>query len=222
VVDYLTHDIICGFLFPSENQEAFLKIFRVLREINYPLKTIISDDIVDIIGYPMRFYFPKAKIQLCQKHFADRLKTILGYHTSDKHKKFVDKVIVFLRKRTFKKKKEFEKLFSKYGNNDIYRDSLLNLYSKRIFLFHYLSNKNIPRDNNLIELYNSHLEGRLKTIKGFGSFDSASSFLNAWMIRRRTKKFSSCSKKFSYLNGKYSLEFVLKDDISLKEIQENT
>jgi len=45
------------------------------------------------------------------------------------------------------------------------------------------------------------------------------------MVRRRTKTFNSCSKKFSYLNGKTSLELVIKEDFSiettLKELYEN-
>jgi len=77
-------------------------------------------------------------------------------------------------------------------------------------LFNYLKVKDCPNNTNLIELYNSHLNGRLKTIKGFQDIASARRWLNAWMIRRRTKTLTDCEGKFKYLNKHCSLEFTIK------------
>ena len=79
-------------------------------------------------------------------------------------------------------------------------------------LFTYKQFKNCPSTNNIIESYNSHLNGRLKTIKGFDSYVSAERWLNAWMIRRRTKAFTDCGAPFKHLNGKCSLSQTLKKD----------
>lgn len=68
----------------------------------------------------------------------------------------------------------------------------------------------VPTTNNLIESFNSHLEGRLKTIKGFESFGHANVWLNAYFVRRRLKKFTDCQGKFKNLNGKTSIEMSLK------------
>ena len=68
--------------------------------------------------------------------------------------------------------------------------------------------KHTPRTNNLIESFNSHLQGRLKTIKGFESFNHAELWLNAYFLRRRTKKFTDCEGKFKSLNGKSSIEIT--------------
>ena len=77
-------------------------------------------------------------------------------------------------------------------------------------LFAYLHIPNCPNSTNLIELYNSHLQGRLKTIKGFESFASARTWLNAYLIRRRTKPFTDCDEKFKHLNKHACLELTIK------------
>lgn len=219
-VDYLTHDVVCGFLFASESRESFLKIFRILKDIDYPLQTVVCDDVLESLGFAMKYHYSYAKIQLCQKHYIDNMKKSLNFPRDKTHEVFIKQVIQYLRERSSTKGDEFLILFGEHESNQLYREVLLNLKGKERFLFHYLSSKDIPRDNNLIELYNSQLKGRLKTIKGFASYMTASRFLNAWMIRRRTKAFTDCSKRFCYLNGKQALQLVLQDSISLEEIEQ--
>ncbi len=220
-VDYLTHDIVCGILAPSENQEAFLKLFRLLKTINYPLKTIVSDNILETIEYPLNYHFLGVKVQLCLTHYVENIRRVLETRSKDKYVDILDQIKLFLRIREpySIKRKKFKELFSFCSPDDyLLQEVLKRIFKDRVFLFHYLRDKNIPRDNNLIEVFNSHLEGRLKTIKGFSSFKQAEQFLNAWMVRRRTIDFKSCCKKFNYLNGKKSLGLVLKDDFSLKKV----
>lgn len=53
---------------------------------------------------------------------------------------------------------------------------LRDLNLKHELLIRYLVDKNVPSTTNLIELFNSHLEARvrsIKGIKGFNSFHSA-------------------------------------------------
>ncbi len=73
-----------------------------------------------------------------------------------------------------------------------------------------MQHRHIPQTTNLIESYNSHLEGRLKTIKGFESFTHADNWLNAYFLRRRLKPFTDCSGKFATLNGTCSMEQTMK------------
>ena len=77
---------------------------------------------------------------------------------------------------------------------------------------------NCPNDTNLIELFNSHLNARLKSIKGFKSFESANRWLNAYLIRRRTRPFTSCEGKFAKLNHKCSLEMTIKKQAKWPDI----
>ena len=43
-------------------------------------------------------------------------------------------------------------------------------------------------------------------------------WLNAWMLRRRTKPFTDCEEPFKHLNGKCSLGIALKKDIKFPGI----
>jgi len=77
-----------------------------------------------------------------------------------------------------------------------------------------------PATTNIIESYNSHIQSRLKSIKGFKSFHSAERWLNAWMLRRRTKTLTDCDKPFKHLNGKMSIEQSIKKDAATASIIE--
>ena len=82
--------------------------------------------------------------------------------------------------------------------------------NRREELFAYLAIPDCPNTTNLIELYNSHLAGRLKTIKGFEGFEGAKRWLNAYLIRRRAKPLTDCKVKFKHLNKHASLELSIK------------
>lgn len=90
-------------------------------------------------------------------------------------------------------------------------DILVEVRRRKDELFAFRQIQDCPNSTNLIESYNSHLNGRLKTIKGFQSFVSARAWLNAWLIRRRTKTLTDCRGKFRHLNGLASLQMTIKD-----------
>ena|GEM_PF-6948598 len=75
---------------------------------------------------------------------------------------------------------------------------LKEIYDRKSVLFGYLVFKNtkqgskfpikyLPRTTNIIESYNSHLQGRLSSIRGFENFKTANNWLNAYFLRRRIK-----------------------------------
>ena len=90
------------------------------------------------------------------------------------------------------------------------QDIIWEIKRRREVLFNYMKVPGCPNNTNLIELFNSHLNARLESMKGFQSFESAKRWLNGWMIRRRTKTFTDCKAKFKYLNKHCSLEFTIK------------
>lgn len=75
------------------------------------------------------------------------------------------------------------------------------------YLINYLKypHLNIPNTTNLIEGYNSQLETRLSSIKGFETIKTAENYINAWIIKRRFTKFTDCKKQFKKLNKKTPL-----------------
>ncbi len=213
-IDYLTHDIPVGLLATGESHVAFVQLFRMLRQCNYPLKVVVCDDRMTVRSALSKAY-PKAKIQLCQNHFLENLRRVLHVRTENTYHRF----FTSLRDRVFLKAKDeqaisqaLQYVLKRYGQQDtLVRDIIFEIYERSEILFQYLTIPGCPRDTNLVELYNSHLQGRLKSIKGFESFAGAQRWLNAWMIRRRTKTLTDCDEKFKRLNGYPSLFWTIKD-----------
>jgi transposase-like protein len=203
-LDYLSHDIPVFRLAPSESYQSWLKYFGYLKSIKYPLKIVVCDD-NENIRRAAKYIFPRALIQLCHNHYLENIRKALRTRTEEEYIPFVEdlKRELFSLKLTVKtfRKRSF-KLFNKYQHDDTCVRYLLRINEliKELTAAHYV--KKSPRDTNLIELFNSHLEARLKSIKGFKSFVHAEQWLNAYILRRRFKAFTDCSKKFRYLNGK--------------------
>lgn len=97
------------------------------------------------------------------------------------------------------------------------RKLITDLKEHQEYLLNYLKypHLNIPRTTNLIEGYNSQLELRLNSIRGFESSETAENYINAWIIKRRFSKFTDCKKYFKNLNGKTPLECA---DVDISDI----
>lgn len=209
-LDYLSHDIPVFRLALSESYDAWLKYFGYLKSVKYPMKIVICDDNQNIRD-AAKYIFPNVIIQLCQNHFLENIRRDLQTRTEEKYQEFVDdlKRELFSMKlmiNTFRKRSY--KLFEKYVHNEVAVKYLLkiNEYTQELTASAYV--RKAPRTTNIIESYNSHLEGRLKTIKGFEGFYTAEKWLNAYILRRRFKSFTDCCRKFGYLNGKNAISFT--------------
>jgi len=163
----------------------------------------------------LRRIYPKAKIQLCHNHYFENLRQYLLIRTEEKYRHFFYELKEAFHTKHHPKKREAKlaHITYKYALKDETPLGIMaDIINRDDELFAYKKIKNCPSTNNIIESYNSHLSGRLKTIKGFDSYASADRWLNAWMIRRRTKNFTDCQKPFKHLNGKCSLSQTLKKD----------
>jgi len=189
-IDYLTHDIVIGILAPSENEEAFLKFFRLLKTANYPLQAVVCDDRSSLIP-ALKHYFPHSLVQLCQNHYLENIRQNLHIRTEATHQRF----FALLQKRVFApdvtlrvRNLRLHELYLQTAKHDLVRQAIIvDIYKRRRELFSCVNIPHCPHDTNLIELFNSHLQARLKSIKGFKSFRGAERFLNAYVLRRRTK-----------------------------------
>ena len=220
-IDYLTHDPIVGVLSGSESEEAFLKLFRLLKTCNYPLQIVVADD-RSSLNPALKRYYPKAHIKLCQNHYIENIRQQLHIRTDLRHQHFFHSLCqhVF---QEYKDEKQLDNalhhVLTKRAGNDLLRQMIvMDIHRRRNELFAYAKIPHCPKNTNLIELFNSHLNGRLKTIKGFKSFQAAERWLNAYLIRRRTKPFTDCQGKFKKLNGKTSLETTLKKQVQWPDI----
>ncbi len=186
----------------------------MLKALNYPLQVAICDD-SSTLKLALNRVYPKAKVQLCLNHYFENLRQYLSIRTDEKYRLFFyDLKEAFSAKHhPLKREAKLSAINYKYGRKD---ETLLKVMAdierRKDELFAYKNVQHCPSTNNIIESYNSHLQGRLKTIKGFQSFRSAERWLNAWMVRRRTKTFTDCNTPFKHLNGKCSLFQTLKKD----------
>ena len=216
-IDYLSHDIPVFEFAPSENYESWLKYFGYLKSIKYPLQIVVCDD-NENIKMAARYIFPNVLIQTCQNHFLENIRKDLFVRTEEKYREFVFDLKRELFSRKINKKdfqKRALKLVKKYTGNEIALRYLLKIERHFEELTAASLIPRTPKDTNLIELYNSHLQARLKSIKGFKSFSSAEKWLNAYILRRRFRPFRDCSQKFRNLNGKNSISQTLKKEAIL-------
>lgn len=214
--DYLSHDIPHFKLSPSENYHSSLSYFQSLRLLNYPLRCLVSDDNVSFKLAALKVY-PKTVIQTCTNHFKENIRRSLGTRSNQTYQPFVKEL-----EELFKKKRsepEFtrlaQKIYYQWKDDRLTQSIMLDLAKRKDELIGYTKVPLAPYTTNLIEAYNSHLQGRLKALKSFSSFYYAQRWLNGYILKRRLTKFTDCRKKFKNLNGTSSLEQTLKANVSL-------
>lgn len=215
-VDYQTHDIPHYKLSVAENYQTCLSFFSSLRLLSYPLQAIICDENTNIYE-AARYVYPKVVIQLCQNHYKENIRRSLDLTVNQQYITFMKLVEeLFLFKRTpddFNHKAKL--ILSKCSQDPLCTAVLADIYRNQNLLLGWRDGKHIPTTTNLIESFNSHLQGRLKTVKGFESFKHADLWLNGYFLRRRTKKFTNCMGKFRSLNGWSSLQKSKKPDVDI-------
>ena len=210
-IDYLSHDIPHGDLFLAEDEDSFSLFFQKLKDIGYYPDIVIADDRAGL-KQALNKVFPYARLQLCHVHFLENIRQLLNIRTDDSYSHFFNS----LNAHVFKVKKGnriikglMHVFYKRTHGNKMLQNIITGIKHRQTELFNYLQYKNCPNNTNLIELYNSHLKARLKSIKSFQSFASARRWLNGYLIRRRTKPLTDCKTKFKKLNGFASLQFTI-------------
>lgn len=220
-IDYETHDILFGILVPAEDEQAFLKFFQILKSLNYPLKIVVADD-RSSLPLALKKVYPEIPLQLCQNHYLENIRQALHLRTDPTNSHFFNS----LKKHVFDDYENDEKLNTalhhvlteRCGDNVTLQAIVITIGLRRKELFAYKQMPNCPNNTNLIELFNSHFNPRLKATKGFKNEDHANLILNGMIIRRRTKEFTDCSPKFKHLNGITSLRMALKKQAEWPEM----
>lgn len=220
-IDYETHDILFGILAPSEDEQAFLKIFSTLKRLNYPLQIVVADD-RSSLPTALKRTFPFTPLQLCQNHYIENIRKNLRLRTDPTHLHFFNS----LKKHVFDEYTDDKGLdaalhyvLTNRCEGIFQREQIvMDIHKRRTELFAYALVKNCPDNTNLIELFNSHFNARLKSLKGLKTEAHALLWLNGLLLRRRTKPFTDCSLKFKHLNGKSSLQMSIKKQAQWPEI----
>lgn len=215
-VDYTTHDIPHFVLAKSESYAVCKKFFASLNLMGYPLMVTVSDDNRNIYETAPHS-FPAVVTQLCHVHFLRSMRLNLEPQHNSIHLQFLrDVKQLFLVKRS---EQDFDtrarKLLLMYQEYRELTEIMLNIAHRKEHLLGYLKRKGVPVTTNLVESYNSQLQARLASIKGFESTQHAQLWLNAYFLKRRTQKLTDCTGKFKKLNGTSSLELSKKPNTDL-------
>lgn len=220
-IDYETHDILFGMVAAAEDIQTFETFFSILKTLNYPLRVVVADD-RSSLPLGLKRVYPGIPVQLCQNHYLENIRQQLHIRTDPTHQHFFNS----LKLHVFDEYENDEQLntalhhvFTECCENIPSRQQIvMSIHQRRNELFAYKTIPNCPNNTNLIELFNSHFNARLRTLKGFKTEQHALLWLNGLILRRRTKNFTDCSPKFNYLNGKCSLQMSLKLGVEFPEI----
>ncbi|MBI2990008.1 MAG: transposase [Candidatus Magasanikbacteria bacterium] len=220
-IDYETHDILFGILSHAEDEKTFLAFFHTLKTLNYPLQAVVADDRTSL-PLALKQVYPGIRVQLCLNHYLENIRQQLHIRTDGTHRHFFNA----LKKHVFDHYENDEQLTTalrqvwtnRCEQVPLRQTILLQIHQRRTELFAYHTIVNCPNNTNLIELFNSHFNARLKSLKGFKTKAHAMLWLNGLIIRRRTKPFTDCGSKFKHLNGKCSLEMSIKKQAEWPEI----
>lgn len=189
--------------------------------MGYNLRLLVCDD-DDAIKMAAHYVYPNLMIQTCQNHFLEGVRRDLNVRSSKTYQLFFLNIEAVLRKKldSFSFNLKLQEVYKEFrGAEDPHVSFWVSeMIRRKEELLAYQKYPNSPSTTNLIEAYNSHLEGRLRALKGFESFHSANLWLNGYILRRRLKPFTDCGFSFRHLNGKRSLERVLKGGLTLPQI----
>lgn len=215
-VDYQSHDIPTYKLGVNEGYLTLLKFFSSLKLANYPLQAMVCDDNSATRDACLNV-FPGAVIQLCQNHYKQNVRDCFDLKNDVIHPEFVRGIedLLSCKRNIDDHNKRSRDLFDRWKGDPLCLAILADLAKSSDLLLGWRNFKGLPTTTNLIECFNSHLQGRLKSVKGFESMSHADTWLNGYFLRRRTKKLTDCEGKFRSLNGKTPLQMSKNPHLDL-------
>ena len=210
-VDYFRHDIPVFTLAPSENYQSWAKYFSYYRIFAHHPSLLVCDDNVNI-KMAARNTFPTVKIQTCYNHFKENIRRELHIRSDTTYKPFMRRIESILKGKLSDEtlNRWLFALYRDYHNDPVCLSVLTNIEKYKSELLAYRGIPQAPFTSNLMESFNSHLEARLFSLKHFHSVAHARLWLNGYILKRRCTKFTSCSRKFAFLNGKTGIQMTQK------------
>jgi hypothetical protein len=215
-IDYFRHDIPVFTVSSSENYQSWARLFSYFRIINHYPQLVVCDDNVNL-KMAARSRFPGCRIQTCYNHFKENIRRYLHTRSDNTYKEFMRRIESIL--STKLSQDVFNRwmflLYRDYQHDPVCLSVLTNIERYKEELLAYRGISQAPLTTNLIESYNSHLESRLFSLKGFNSPVHAKLWLNGYVLKRRFTKLTSCGAKFRFLNGKCGIELTKKENLVL-------
>lgn len=217
-IDYFRHDIPIFIVAPSENYQSWSKYFFHFRLLNHHPQLAICDDNINL-KMAARYHFPMVKIQTCFNHFKENIRRDLHVRSDKFYKPFMRRIESILDSSQKLSDETFNKwlwtLYRDFKGDSLALQILTNIEKYKQELLAYRGIPQAPLTNNLIEGLNSHIEKRLQKIRSFQTIKYARLWFNGLILKKRFTKFTDCSVRFSYLNGKRGVDQTKKERIDL-------
>lgn len=215
-IDYFTHDIPICIIAPSESYASWSRYFSYFRIIAQRPELLVCDDNVNL-KMAARSILPQVRIQTCYNHFKENIRRSLRVRSDEQYRPFMKRI-----EEIFKVKmnddainKKLFMLFRDYHTDPIALSILTNIQRYMPELTAYRGIPQSPITTNIIEGLNSHLEARLHPLRSFQSVAYAKLWMNAYILKRRTTKWTDCTGKFRLLQGKTGLERTIKQGLDV-------
>jgi len=219
-IDYLRHDVPVFTLAPSENYQAWRKFFSYFRILTVYPKLAVCDDNLNL-KMAVRSAFPSVKVQTCYNHFKENIRRDLHIRSdkTNQYRDFMRRIESVLDSKNKLSDETFNHwlfcLYRDYKYDLVALNILTNIEKYKPELLAYRNIPQAPLTTNLIEGMNSHIEKRLVKIRSFQTVEHARLWFNGLILKRRFTKFTDCSRRFSYLNGKRGVDLTKKEWIDL-------
>lgn len=218
--DYFRHDIPVFTIAPSENYQSWAKYFSYFRILNcFPQLAVCNDN--SNLKMAVRSRFPGCKIQTCYNHFKENIRRDLHIRSdkTQQYRNFMERIESILDSSNKLSDETFNRwlfcLYRDYREDPICLQVLANIERYKTELLAYRGSTQAPLTSNLIEGFNGHLEGRLQKLRSFQTVEHARLWMNGYILKRRFTKFTDCSLKFRYLNGKRGVDQTKKERVTL-------
>lgn len=215
-IDYFKHDVPFFVLAPSESYSAWATYMRYFRTVSHRPQLVVCDDNQNI-KLAARSTFPSVRIQTCINHLKENIRRQLSIRTDEKYRPFFIRLSSLLSQKLSPHTFVYwaSLLVRDYGNDPVIMNILTHMHAIQHELHAYRGIPQAPLTTNLMESFNSHLESRIFSIKGFESFTHARLWLNGYILKRRETPYRECTGKFRFLNGKTPLSQTIKHGLVL-------
>lgn len=219
-IDYLRHDIPVFTLAPAETYQTWARYFSYLRILDLHPHLLVCDDHTGL-KMAARNAFPATKIQTCYNHFKENIRRNLHIRSNEgkQYRDFMTRLESVLSSSEKIADHTFNHwlscLYRDYHQDPVCLQILISIEKYKHELLAYRGISQAPVTTNLIEGFNSHLEGRLQKLRSFQTVEYARLWFNGYILKRRYTKFTDCTIKFRYLNGKTGVQMTKKHRLVL-------
>lgn len=216
-VDFGTGDLPHYELATSESKIDLMLYFKMLKELDYPLKALVCDG-NPFIPETARFVFgDHIVVQLCTRHFLDGLRRELPQEEDQKRREKLEMLLSNIQSvieatdvEEAEKRLKLLVAFSKTFRHPL-REQFIRAFKdhKEKLCAHLLHPElGLPHTSNDAENLIRQVNQRLKSLGRFFNRHYAKDYLNAWALLRRFTPFTDCRGHRKYRNGKTPLELA--------------